>query len=85
MSHFAFYFLKPETRLKNSIDKNFFLVHAFLTKMPSLSACAAYMKKFKANHHGKWWPVNKQNGLRAEWIQEQKNRKLSFFISLSLN
>ena len=21
------------------------------------------------------WPVNKQNGLRAEWVQEQKNKK----------
>ena len=20
-----------------------------------------------------WWPVNKQDGLRAEWVQEQKN------------
>ena len=26
------------------------------------------------------WPVKKQNGLRAEWVQEQKNRKISAFI-----
>ena len=33
------------------------------------------------------WPVNKQNGLRAEseWVQEQKNRKILIILSLSVN
>ena len=29
-----------------------------------------------------WWPVNKQNGLRAEWVQEQKNKKNINFYKL---
>ena len=27
-----------------------------------------------------WWRSKKQNGLRAEWVQEQKNRKIITYI-----
>ena len=51
-----------------------------MTKRRALSLDSELINELNKLNEG--WRSNQQNGPRAEWVQEQKNRKIVIYIGL---